>query len=318
MAQITRDDFYIISKYSTWEAEHIETAFRAKKIYPDAPTWTQFAKIFTIGLGSVFFILGVVFFFAFNWDELHKFVKLGIVEALVIIPVAVLLLTEVEDYFKKILLTVASVLTGTIFAVFGQVYQTGANAYDLFLIWTICITLWVILADFQPLYLFYIALLNTTFALACAQTNLELDIYTIFSVLFAINAVALFGLHYLAYRKKIETLSVWFDKTLTIIVLLTVSIPTVVGIFGDLEFEFAVTLLLLVLTFGGGIWYAVQKKRLFYIAIIGTFTILILTCLIGNVIEDNVLMLLANSLFVGAGFTGLVKLSVALKAKGYE
>jgi len=318
MAQITRDDFYIISKYSTWEAEHIDAAFRAEKIYPDAPAWTQFAKIFTIGLGATFFILGVIFFFAFNWDELHKFVKLGIVEALVIIPVAIIILTDVDDYFKKILLTVASVLTGTIFAVFGQVYQTGANAYDLFLIWTIAITVWVIIADFQPLYLFYIALLNTTFALACVQTNLDLDVYTVFSILFAINALAALGLHYFAYRKKIDSLSLWFDKVLALIVLLAVSIPTVVGIFSDLKPEYIATLLILVVTFGFGIWYAVLKKRLFYIALIGTFAVLILACLIGNAINDNVLMLLANSLFVGAAFTGLVKLSITLKAKGYE
>ena len=45
----------------------------------------------------------------------------------------------------------ATFLIGTLFAVFGQIYQTGADAYDLFLGWTLFTILWAVAIRFAPL-----------------------------------------------------------------------------------------------------------------------------------------------------------------------
>ena len=42
------------------------------------------------------------------------------------------------------LLIGASVLTGVLLAVIGQVFQTGADAFELFLVWTVLILPWTL------------------------------------------------------------------------------------------------------------------------------------------------------------------------------
>lgn len=318
MAEITREEILTISRYSTWEADFIDDAFYDAEIYPPKSAWTKFIRTLVFGLGVLFFAAGVIFFFAFNWDELHKFVKLSIVEALIIIPIAIIFLNNPDKFLRQILLTLASLLTGTIFAVFGQVYQTGANAYDLFLIWTICITIWVVIADFQPLYLIYILLINTTIVTASQQTNWIPQTYSVFNLTFGFTFVSLVVLMYLSVNKIIESLKLWFEKTLIFLSLMILTTAVIVGIFAEYESSYILTIILLLITFGGGVYYATQKKRIFYIAVIGTFTVFILSALIGKSIDDAVIMLTANSLFVGLAFTGLVKLSVHLKSIGYE
>ena len=55
------------------------------------------------------------------------------------------------------------------FAVFGQIYQTGADAYDLFLGWTLFTILWAFAIRFTPLWLTFIGLLCTTIWLYAMQ-----------------------------------------------------------------------------------------------------------------------------------------------------
>ena len=87
---------------------------------------------FLLAVGVGFTVAGIIFFFAYNWEELPKFAKLGIVEVLLVASVLLATFTHWNKLVKQILLTEATFLIGTLFAVFGQIYQTGADAYDLF------------------------------------------------------------------------------------------------------------------------------------------------------------------------------------------
>ena len=62
-------------------------------------------------------------------DELPKFAKLGMVEVLLATSVLLAVFTRWSTLVKQVLLTGATFLTGTLFAVFGQIYQTGADVY---------------------------------------------------------------------------------------------------------------------------------------------------------------------------------------------
>ena len=46
-------------------------------------------KTFLLSLGIAFLVSGVIFFFAYNWASLHKFIKLGLLQALIITMVCV-------------------------------------------------------------------------------------------------------------------------------------------------------------------------------------------------------------------------------------
>lgn len=49
-------------------------------LYANKRQWNQFLSIFLLAAGIGFTVTGIIFFFAYNWDELPKFAKLGMVE----------------------------------------------------------------------------------------------------------------------------------------------------------------------------------------------------------------------------------------------
>ena len=98
-------------------------------LYANKRQWNQFLSIFLLAAGIGFTVTGIIFFFAYNWDELPKFAKLGMVEVLLATSVLLAVFTRWSTLVKQVLLTGATFLTGTLFAVFGQIYQTGADAY---------------------------------------------------------------------------------------------------------------------------------------------------------------------------------------------
>lgn len=51
-------------------------------LYANKRQWNQFLSIFLLAAGIGFTVTGIIFFFAYNWDELPKFAKLGMVEVL--------------------------------------------------------------------------------------------------------------------------------------------------------------------------------------------------------------------------------------------
>jgi len=160
MTKIESEDIHIIARHSNWPTESIEKTL-AEKVYSNADSWKKFLKFFLLTLGLGFTVAGVIFFFAYNWADLNKFVKLGLIEALIVATTIMVLLPKIKSGTKNIILTGSSFLVGALFAVFGQIYQTGADAYDFFLAWTLFITLWVIVSNFAPLWLLYIVLINT-------------------------------------------------------------------------------------------------------------------------------------------------------------
>ena len=127
-----------------------------QSMYADKKQWNQFLSIFLLAAGVGFTVAGIIFFFAYNWEDLPKFAKLGIVQTLLVASVLLTIFTRWNVLIKQIILTGATFLVGTLFAVFGQIYQTGADAYDLFLGWTLFTILWAVAIRFTPLWLTFI------------------------------------------------------------------------------------------------------------------------------------------------------------------
>ncbi|MGI0116816.1 DUF2157 domain-containing protein [Zooshikella sp. RANM57] len=108
--------------------------------------WTRWAERHLMLIGSILLLVGIMFFFAYNWQDLHRFGKLGVLEAGVSLTALLSLVSRFSHTVRQILLTSAVVLTGVLFAVFGQIYQIGADAYTLFLSWSAVTLPWVIFA----------------------------------------------------------------------------------------------------------------------------------------------------------------------------
>src|SRR5690606_18255651 len=168
MDKLERRDIEWIAGNSNWSRSGVAKSLE-EQVYSDRASWRNFLSRGLLGLGVSFTLAGIFFFFAYNWDELHRFVKLGLLQGLLLALLLGLLLGKPGPLVKKTLLTAAALLVGALYAVHGQVYQSGADAFELFLAWTLMIALWTLAANFAPLWLLQIALINTTLILYAGQ-----------------------------------------------------------------------------------------------------------------------------------------------------
>ena len=121
--------------------------------------WSDFLQILSLFLGGGLFAFGVVFFIAANWESLGKFFKFFIVEVIMFGGVFAWYFLK-NPLFKKVALMVSFITLGALLALIGQVYQTGANSWELFFYWAILGIFWVVADRFEPLWLLWIAVVN--------------------------------------------------------------------------------------------------------------------------------------------------------------
>lgn len=272
MSKIQRTDIHLVSRHSDMPDEILQKALE-DNVYHHRADWHQFIRYFLLTLAVGFAVSGVVFFFAYNWDDLHKFVKIGIIEGLIICCMVVVFLPKTNPLTKSILLTAASVLVGVLFAVFGQIYQTGANAYDFFLGWTVFITLWVVVYNFAPLWTLFLLLVNTTIILYAEQVARDWSGVILFVILYSINGIAL--LLGLWFAK--DKMPFWFTALLTIAAITFATIGMIVVIFGYDESGVGIHVLLTISGFGACIWYGFQSKKLFFLAVLAASMVAIIS-----------------------------------------
>ena len=127
---------------------------------PAKEDWRQFLDQFLLFLGASLLGLGIIFFFAYNWQDLHKFTKFALIASAILACIILTHFKGTNTPSGKAGLLVASLLTGTLLAVYGQTYQTGADPYGLFLGWATLILGWVWLARLQALWMLFILLCN--------------------------------------------------------------------------------------------------------------------------------------------------------------
>ncbi len=161
--------------------------------------WGYWVSNILLILGVSFILTGIIFFFAFNWQNMIPFQKFATVLFGLFITILGALFYSSNTLILSLCLTGASVLVGVFLAIFGQVYQTGADTYQLFLIWAILIIPWALIAQFSPLWILWILLINlSTYLFWENQDALLLflrnsDPYLYFaSTIVALNCVFLF------------------------------------------------------------------------------------------------------------------------------
>jgi len=147
---------------------------------PAASAWRRFADTMLLLLGAALSLSGIFFFFAYNWAAMPRLAKFGVIEIAILLAVALAARKGLSSLTGQVALLTAAVLVGVLQAVFGQVYQTGADSYLLFLFWSLLIVGWVAIGAYAPLWLLLLALLNLsltfywTQVLGSANTSLYL------------------------------------------------------------------------------------------------------------------------------------------------
>lgn len=113
--------------------------------------------------GAFTFISSVIFFFAFNWDDLGRLFKLALVQFLFVLSLAPLLKFNAAHPVGQLALGTAALMLGACLALIGQTYQTGADTYELFLYWAVLLTPWLILS--QQVFIAFLVWLLSNLAL---------------------------------------------------------------------------------------------------------------------------------------------------------
>lgn len=132
--------------------------------------WWPWVEKTLLFLGLALTLSGVVCFFAWNWDALPGLAKLAIVQAGIVGCCVAAYQKKIETLPGKAAITAAAVLVGVFLAVFGQVYQTGADAYQLFAGWALLILPWVVMCRFAGLWVLWLAIVNVAGGLFWEQT----------------------------------------------------------------------------------------------------------------------------------------------------
>ncbi|MBK8635117.1 MAG: DUF2157 domain-containing protein [Saprospiraceae bacterium] len=312
MAQIEREDIHLISRHSNLTASTIKNLLQ-NQVYNDRSAWIKFLKLFFISLGVGFTVSGILFFFAYNWADLHKFAKLGLVQGLLIAATLTAVFSKLSQDIKHILLTGSAILIGVLFAVYGQIYQTGANAYDFFLGWTVFTVIWAVIANYAVLWVLFILLINTTIFLYAEQVADHWSDIFVMALQFVINS--LFLIYFLKRPKDPEVKTPeWFINLMAISAVSFATLGIVNGIFNTYEVSFLALIIITLALYGLAIKYGWENHKTIYFAIIPLSIIIIIAALLIKISYDAI-MFFVITLFVIGSVTLVIKNLIDLQKK---
>jgi uncharacterized membrane protein len=145
--------------------ERLRAALEAAGALPTADEWRAFLDRMLLFMGAVLLGAGAIFFLAFNWHELGRFAKFGLVQAPILAALAAVWALGLERAAGKAVLLAAALLVGALLALIGQTYQTGADTFELFAAWALAILPWALVARFPALWVLWLALANVALSL---------------------------------------------------------------------------------------------------------------------------------------------------------
>ena len=126
--------------------------------------WLSWAQFWLRSYGLALLLAGVVFFFAYNWADMHRFEKFGLIQLGLVGTVMLAWRQGWRSVSGQAFLIAATVLVGVLMAVFGQVYQTGADAWQLFFSWSMLVLPWVLVANSAALWVLWLVIAETAIA----------------------------------------------------------------------------------------------------------------------------------------------------------
>lgn len=127
--------------------------------------WRRLGLAFLLGAGLLALACGITFFIAWNWDDLGRFAKLGGVSFAILAALAARLLARPDSALRAAIIPVLLLLIGVLFGLVGQIYQSGADRWELFALWALVALPMIAGARTIFGWLPWLALLNTAITL---------------------------------------------------------------------------------------------------------------------------------------------------------
>ncbi len=224
---------------------------------PDRAAWARIVDRTLLVAGAALVLAAVLCFFAYNWHALPRLAKLGLVASGVAAATVAALPLGLDRLAGKVALSAAAVLAGVLLAVFGQVYQTGADAWQLFAIWAAVLVPWALAAAFPPLWAIWFAVGGVALVLYGETERLVVaDVASL--------AAAFFGAGWLAWERfaaRFQALAGRAMPRLLAVATLGAALVPAVGFALEPSREDALGPPALVLLAGFWLWHHVARRR---------------------------------------------------------
>lgn len=165
LKKIMNQTIYRWIKQGLIKPEQRQQALQLVDERPTASAWLSFNRELLLLLGLLSLAFGVVFFFAFNWNELSRMFKFMTLQLLLVGLFVGYYFKSKSFWVSQALLLAAVIVLGALLALFGQTYQTGADPWQLFATWAMLISPLVIFSRSEVLWLVWAVLINTALSL---------------------------------------------------------------------------------------------------------------------------------------------------------
>lgn len=187
------------------QIDKIPDALKATRVIPDSKNWRMFIDRLLLYIGGLALAFAVMFFIAYNWDDIGRFSKFGMVEVIIVLATIAYCRFGKDTAASKVSLLVASICVGVLLALYSQTYQTGADPWQLFFNWALFIIPWAIIGRFPVIWVLWAALINVSIILYYQAFGGVIDILLGYRspmlwLLFLFNTIALFLWEFLATK----------------------------------------------------------------------------------------------------------------------
>jgi uncharacterized membrane protein len=129
-------------------------------LQPDGGHWRSWLDRVLLALGVALVVAGVATLVAWNWAALPAQAKFLLLQAGIVAGVVTAAVLGLDSAAGRASLLAGACLIGLLFALFGQVYQTGADPYGLFLAWAVAVLPLALVGRQQGLWLLWLAVVN--------------------------------------------------------------------------------------------------------------------------------------------------------------
>lgn len=249
-------------------------------IIPEGILWRKFITMLLLTLGVVFFLSGTIFFFAYNWYLMHKFIKLGSISIILCVSIAMGFIKGYDTLAGRISWISASVMIGVFLAVFGQIYQTGADAWQLFALWSLLMAGWAFVSIYPTHWTILMIIAEIAIILAIVQTGDHYGSHIKASIAIAMINSVLYIIFELL-RNRIKTLfeNHWFIRLLATMAIAGFIVPISSYIFEfkqtagyDILPGFAIVIFILIMA---SLLFFLERTHDLYIMAVAVFSFIV-------------------------------------------
>lgn len=212
----------------------------ARAILRPSHHWWRWANRILLFVGSALLLAGVIFFFAYNWARMSSVAKLCLIETGLWACAVGALKSGLDQLTGKVLMLAACVLVGVLLAVFGQVYQTGADAYQNYVLWALLILPWVAITRFGALWIVWLIVTNVAAIFFWLQVQVQDDFnfqFGILPILGLWNTAALAAQQFAVHKRWDWLDQNWIGQSVWLAVVTYFTIPMLIFIaaFGEID-----------------------------------------------------------------------------------